>query len=71
VRGQSFGVQQRFSGASSHPEVVAARLTLTDGQTSVTATVQVGQTSAAAAALVSYSGFGAVVVFPETLILTR
>ena len=71
VRGQSFGVQQRFSGASSHPEVVAARVTLTDGQTSVTATVQMGQTSAAAAALVSYSGFGAVVVFPEALSLTR
>jgi hypothetical protein len=71
VRGQSFGVQQRFSGASSHPEVVAARLTVTDGQTSVTATVQMGQTSAAATALVSYLGFGAVVVFPEAVSLTR
>ncbi|HEV8483708.1 MAG TPA: hypothetical protein VGV87_09180, partial [Blastocatellia bacterium] len=65
VRGQSFGVQQRFSGASSHPEVVAARVTVTDGQKSVTATVQIGGPSTAAAALVSSLRFGGVVVFPR------
>jgi len=65
VRGQSFGVQQKFSGASSHPEVVAVRLTVSDGQSSATATAQIGSPSTAAAALVSLLRFGGVVVFPR------
>jgi hypothetical protein len=69
VRGQSFGVQQKFSGASSHPEVVAVRLTVTDSQTSATATVQMGSPSTAAAALVSFLRFGGVVVFPRGVAL--
>ena len=67
VRGQSFAVQQKFSGASSHQEVAAVRLTVADGQTSVTATVQMGGPSTTAAALVSYLRFGGVVVFPRSV----
>jgi hypothetical protein len=36
VRGQSFAVEQRFTGASSHPEIVGVRVTVFDGETSVT-----------------------------------
>jgi hypothetical protein len=71
VKGQSFGVQQRFSGASSHPEVVGARLTVTDGHRSATATVQLGGPSTAAAPLVSPLSFGGVVVFPRGVNLTK
>jgi HYR domain-containing protein len=36
VRGQSFAVEQRFTGASDHPEIVGVRVTVFDGETSVT-----------------------------------
>jgi uncharacterized repeat protein (TIGR01451 family) len=62
VKGQSFVIEQRFSGAASHPEVASVRVTVTDGQTSVSATGQLGNQSAAAAALVSFSRFGGVVL---------
>ena len=35
VRGQSFTVTQRFSGANSNPQVSAVRVTVFDGETSV------------------------------------
>lgn len=35
VRGQSVGVEQSFSGANDHPEVTGVRLTVFDGETSV------------------------------------
>lgn len=35
VRGQSFSVSQRFTGASSHPEVAGVRVTIFDGETSL------------------------------------
>jgi uncharacterized repeat protein (TIGR01451 family) len=62
VKGQSFVIEQRFSGAASHPEVVSARVTITDGQTSVSVTAQLGNQSAAAAALVSFSRLGGAVL---------
>jgi hypothetical protein len=34
LRGQSFAVEQRFTGASSNPEVTSVRLTVFDGETS-------------------------------------
>ena len=36
VRGQSFAVEQRFTGANDHPEIVGVRVTVFDGETSVT-----------------------------------
>jgi hypothetical protein len=36
VRGQSFSVEQRFTGANDHPEIVGVRVTVFDGETSVT-----------------------------------
>jgi hypothetical protein len=63
VRGQSFGIEQRFSGASSHAEVTSVRVTMTDGQTTVTATVPLG-TSTTAAASVFSSRLERVVLFP-------
>lgn len=36
VKGQSFSVEQRFTGASDHPEIVGVRVTVFDGETSVT-----------------------------------
>jgi hypothetical protein len=35
VRGQSFAVAQHFTEAGTHPEVVAVRVTIFDGETSV------------------------------------
>jgi hypothetical protein len=35
VKGQSFSVEQRFSGANSNPQVTGVRLTVFDGETSV------------------------------------
>ncbi|MGA9772781.1 MAG: HYR domain-containing protein [Blastocatellia bacterium] len=37
LRGQSFTVEQPFSGASSHPEIAGARVTVFDGESSVSA----------------------------------
>jgi len=37
VTGQSFSVMQRFSGASDHPEAGCVRVTVSDGETSVSA----------------------------------
>jgi hypothetical protein len=46
TRGQSFAVEQRFTGANSHPEVSAVRLTVSDGETSVTRTANLGSSAA-------------------------
>lgn len=43
VRGQSFSVEQRFTGASSSPEITAVRLTVFDGET-----IAIGSSSASA-----------------------
>jgi HYR domain/Right handed beta helix region len=43
VRGQSFSVEQRFTGASDHPEIVGVRVTVFDGETSVTDSATAGE----------------------------
>ena len=54
VRGQSFTVTQRFSGATSHPEVSLVRVTVSDGETSVNSpTVALGSSVSAAVRLAS------------------
>ncbi|HMG33062.1 MAG TPA: FG-GAP-like repeat-containing protein [Blastocatellia bacterium] len=42
TRGQSFTVEQPFSGASSHPEIAGVRLTVFDAETNVSATATLG-----------------------------
>jgi uncharacterized repeat protein (TIGR01451 family) len=48
VRGQSFLVTQRFVGANSNPNVSAVRVTVSDGETSVTSPTTVLGTTASA-----------------------
>ncbi|HJQ26201.1 MAG TPA: HYR domain-containing protein [Blastocatellia bacterium] len=48
VRGQSFAITQRFTGADSNPNVSAVRITVFDGETSVTSPTIILGTSAAA-----------------------
>jgi uncharacterized repeat protein (TIGR01451 family) len=48
VRGQSFAITQRFTGADSNPNVSAVRVTVFDSETSVTSpTIILGATAAA------------------------
>lgn len=49
VRGQSFRVEQRFTGARSNPEITSVRLTVFDGETSVSAPSTSSATSTSAA----------------------
>ena len=51
VKGQSFSVEQRFTGASSNPEVTGVRLTVFDGETSVGASSSTSQRSIAVASV--------------------
>jgi hypothetical protein len=46
VRGQSFTVDQPFTGANSHPEIAGVRVTVFDGETSVSATANLGSSAA-------------------------
>jgi len=49
VKGQSFTVDQPFTGASSHPEIAGVRVTVFDGETSVSATATGGGSQSASA----------------------
>jgi hypothetical protein len=51
VRGQSFSVDQKFTGASSNPDVTGVRLTVFDGETSVGAPSPFSATSISAASV--------------------
>ncbi|HSB11109.1 MAG TPA: HYR domain-containing protein, partial [Blastocatellia bacterium] len=46
ARGQSFTVEQPFSGASSHPEIAGVRVTVFDVETNVSATATLGAAAA-------------------------
>ncbi len=51
VKGQSFSVEQRFIGASSNPQVTGVRLTVFDGETSVSASSSGSKSSISAASI--------------------
>ena len=51
VRGQSFAVEQRFTGAQDHPEIVGVRVTVFDGETSVTDSASASAASVATASV--------------------
>jgi uncharacterized repeat protein (TIGR01451 family) len=49
VRGQSFTIIQRFTGANDNPQITAARLTVSDALSTATATVNLTNTRTASA----------------------
>ena len=51
VKGQSFSVDQKFTGASSNPDITGVRLTVFDGETSVSAPSSTSATSFSAASI--------------------
>ncbi|MGH9836064.1 MAG: hypothetical protein ACRD9Y_23830 [Blastocatellia bacterium] len=57
VRGQSFTIVQKFTGASQRPEIHKVRVTLLDGETTVTAASAVLGVTEAALASVSAASF--------------
>lgn len=50
LKGQSFTVEQRFTGANSHREITGCRVTVFDGETNVSKTASGGQSSTASLA---------------------
>jgi hypothetical protein len=56
VRGQSFAVQQRFTGASDHPEIAGVRVTVFDGETSVTDSATAASVTTASVRLLNRTG---------------
>jgi hypothetical protein len=56
VRGQSFTVEQRFTGANSNPDVASIRVTVTDGEGSIVATSTPAASAASASGLRSEQG---------------
>ena len=51
VKGQSFSVDQKFTGASSNPDITGVRLTVFDGETSVSVPSSSSATSFSAASI--------------------
>jgi hypothetical protein len=69
VRGQSFSVEQRFTGASSNPEITGVRLTVFDGETSVGATSTSSATSTSAASVKLMNRARRVTLYPPDAML--
>lgn len=64
VRGQSVGIEQSFSGANDHPEVTGVRLTVFDGETSVSDSASATASAAMSAQLINRKQ-GATLFLPE------
>jgi hypothetical protein len=69
VRGQSFTVIQRFTGANDNPQITAARLTVSDALSSATATVNL--TTGRTASVLVVAGEGQSTVVPPGLRIRR
>jgi len=65
--GQSFSVRQEFSGARDHSEVASVRLTISDGDGTVSASIPLGTSSSSAAQLPTRLGSGTLSVRPAHL----
>jgi len=63
VKGQSFSVDQKFTGASSNPDVTSVRLTVFDGETSVSAPSSTSATSFSAASIQLMNRTGRVTLY--------
>jgi hypothetical protein len=65
VRGQSFTIRQRFTGAEDHPEVASVRVTVFDSESNETATAATPLSLAGTADLARhYGNTGATLVLP-------
>jgi parallel beta-helix repeat protein len=71
VRGQSFTVIQRFTGANSHPEVKGVRITVFDGESNVSLTTNNLLQSAQASAFKSQGGSRAANILPPVVRLNE
>lgn len=69
-KGQSFVVEQRFSGASSHPEITGIRLTVFDPESNDSLTTEL-QSSANAATVGTHGIVGLEGLHPRTIKLDR
>jgi hypothetical protein len=69
-KGQSFVVEQMFSGANSHSEITSLRLTVFDAESSDSLTTQLGS-SVNVAGIVADMSAGPVTLKPRTLKLSR
>ncbi len=67
VRGQSFSVEQKFTGASSNPEVTGVRLTVFDGETSAGAPSTSSATSTSAASVQLMNRARRVTLYPPSV----
>lgn len=56
VRGQSFAVEQRFTGATDHPDIVGVRVTVFDGESSVTDSASTASVTTASVKLLDRTG---------------
>jgi len=67
VRGQSFSVEQRFTGASSNPEITGVRVTVFDGETSSSAPSASSASSSGAASVQLMNRARRVTLYPPDL----
>ena len=68
VRGQSFTISQRVTGAKDHPEILGVSVTVFDGETSFTATSDISDAVSAVQSLLKID-FSEIRLFPTELIL--
>jgi uncharacterized repeat protein (TIGR01451 family) len=64
VKGQSFDVVQKFSGAKDHPEVAGVRVTVSDPHSSDSVTAQLGSSASSVSVIQSLQKRAPLVVLP-------
>lgn len=67
VKGQSFEIDQKFSGASSNENATRVRLTVFDGETSVESSAASSATLSRGATIQLMNGGGRVTLYPPTI----
>jgi uncharacterized repeat protein (TIGR01451 family) len=65
IKGQSFVVVQKFTGAKDHPEVAAVRVTVSDAHSSDSVTAQLGSSATSASVIQSLQNRAPLVELPE------
>ncbi len=64
VKGQSFDIVQKFTGAKDHPEVAGVRVTVSDPQSSDSVTAQLGSSASSVSLIQSLQKRAPLVVLP-------
>ena len=64
IKGQSFDVVQKFTGATDHPEVAAVRITISDPHSSDSVTAQLGSSASSFSVIQSLQKRAPLVVLP-------